>query len=64
MTQTTLAILAGGEGSRMGQPKAELRIGARPILSYLLDRFLWAGPTILVTAPGRKRPPGATGFDR
>ena len=64
MTQTTLAILAGGEGSRMGRPKAELRIGDRPILSYLLDRFRWDGPTILVTAPGRERPPGAEGFDR
>ena len=63
MTQTTLAILAGGEGSRMGRPKAELRIGDRPILSYLLDRFRWDGPTILVTAPGREPPPGAEGFD-
>jgi len=48
----------------MGRPKAELRIGDRPILSYLLDRFRWDGTTILVTAPGRQRPPGAEGFDR
>ena len=63
MTQATLAILAGGEGSRMGRPKAELRIGDRPILSHLLDRFRWDGPTILVSAPGRERPPGWEGFD-
>jgi len=48
----------------MGRPKAELRIGDRPILSYLLDRFRWDGTTILVTAPGRERPPGAERFDR
>ncbi|HWE95015.1 MAG TPA: molybdenum cofactor guanylyltransferase [Tepidisphaeraceae bacterium] len=63
----TLAILAGGEGSRMGTPKGLLRIGpdgGRPILSYLLHRMTWRGPTLLVTAPGRERPPGCEGFDR
>ena len=40
MTDVTLAILAGGAGSRMGMPKAELRIGGRPILEHLLDRDL------------------------
>jgi molybdopterin-guanine dinucleotide biosynthesis protein A len=60
----TLAILAGGEGRRMGRPKAELRVGGKPILAYLLDRFCWEGPTILVTAPGRERPPGAERFGR
>jgi molybdopterin-guanine dinucleotide biosynthesis protein A len=64
VTQTTLAILAGGEGSRMGRPKAELRVAGKPILAYLLERFAWSGPTILVTAPGRERPPGAEEFDR
>jgi molybdenum cofactor guanylyltransferase len=59
---TTLAILAGGEGRRMGRPKAELRVGDQPILAYLLDRFNWDGPTLLVTAPGRERPPGADRF--
>jgi molybdopterin-guanine dinucleotide biosynthesis protein A len=58
MTQVTLAILAGGEGARMGVPKGELHVGAQPILEYLLDRFAWHGPTLLVTAPGREHPPG------
>jgi molybdopterin-guanine dinucleotide biosynthesis protein A len=60
----TLAILAGGEGRRMGRPKGELRVDGQPILTYLLDRFAWRGPTILVTAPGRERPPGVERFDR
>ncbi len=55
---TTLAILAGGAGSRMGQPKGLLNIGNRPILDYLLDHLAWPGPTMLVTAPGREHPPG------
>lgn len=60
----TLAILAGGAGSRMGGPKGELRISGRPILQYLLDRLNWPGPTLLVTAPGREHPPGWDRFDR
>jgi molybdopterin-guanine dinucleotide biosynthesis protein A len=63
----TLAILAGGEGSRMGTPKGLLRIGpdaGQPILTYLLHRITWRGPTLLVTAPGREHPPGWEGFDR
>ncbi len=58
----TLAILAGGMGSRMGVPKAELRIGRQFILPFLLDRFNWPGPTLLVTAPGRTAPPGSDRF--
>ena len=59
----TLAVLAGGAGSRMGRPKSRLEIGGVPILSRLLDRLAWAGPTMLVTAPGVERPPGAARFD-
>jgi molybdopterin-guanine dinucleotide biosynthesis protein A len=59
-----LAILAGGESRRMGRPKAELRVDGRPILEYLLDRFAWPGPTLLVTAPGREHPQGWDLFDR
>ena len=48
----------------MGQPKADLRVGERPILAYLLDRFDWPGETMLVTAPSRRSPPGTELFDR
>src|SRR5690349_6303951 len=62
--RVTLVVLAGGAGSRMGRPKGLLEVDGRPILAYLLDRLHWAGPTMLVTAPGRERPPGAERFDR
>src|SRR5687768_6739433 len=61
----TLAVLAGGDGSRMGRPKAELRVGDVPILRWLIDRWRWdGGPTLLITAPGRERPPGGEAFER
>ena len=60
----TLAILAGGAASRMGKPKGELVIDGRSIIQYLLDRFAWDGPTLLVTAPGREYPPGWERFTR
>src|SRR5581483_11371389 len=60
----TLAILAGGRGSRMGRPKALLEIRGKPILTYLLDRLAWNGPKWLITAPGMQQPPGAQAFDR
>jgi molybdenum cofactor guanylyltransferase len=60
----TLAILAGGAGTRMGKPKGNLRIAEKPILAHLLDRLAWPGPTLLVTAPGREHPPGADRVDR
>ena len=59
----TLAVLAGGRGSRMGRPKGLLTVGGVPILAHLLDRLAWPGPTLLVTAPGRERPPGWERFD-
>jgi molybdopterin-guanine dinucleotide biosynthesis protein A len=64
LRRVTLAVLAGGAGSRMGRPKALLRVDGRPILADLFDRFAWPGPTLLVTAPGRERPPGADRFGR
>jgi molybdenum cofactor guanylyltransferase len=64
MADLTLAVLAGGEGSRMGVPKSRLRIAGQPILAFLLDRLAWRGPTLLVTAPGFEKPPGAERFDR
>lgn len=60
----TLAILAGGESSRMGMPKSHLQLDGRPILTYLLDAIAWTGPTLLVSAPGRESPPGTERFDR
>ena len=47
----------------MGRAKAELEVGGRPILQFLLDRWRWPGPTLLITAPGRESPPGAERFD-
>ena len=60
----TLAILAGGEGARMGRAKSLLRVNDSPVLDYLLDRFHWTGPTLLITAPAREAPPGARRFTR
>lgn len=60
----TLAVLAGGESSRMGEPKSELRINNQPILEFLLNRWKWSDPTLLVTAPGRQHPAGWQAFDR
>ena len=62
--RVTLAILAGGRGERMGKAKGLLRVGDQPILSYLLQRFEWQGPTMLVSSPGREHPPGAELFTR
>src|SRR5918993_4259845 len=64
LSHVTLAVLAGGEGSRMGRPKAELQVAGVPILRHLLRRFDWPGPTLLVTAPGRERPTGHEAFTR
>ena len=64
LTDVTLAVLAGGEGTRMGFAKGELNIDGRPILSHLLERFAWPGWTLLVTAPGREHPSGWEGFTR
>jgi molybdopterin-guanine dinucleotide biosynthesis protein A len=64
LSNVTLAVLAGGQGSRMGMPKALLKIGDKPILEHLLDRFAWPGPTMLVTSAGREHPPGWERFDQ
>ena len=64
MNNVMLAVLAGGEGSRMGRPKAELRVGGLPILEYLLRQWNWPGARVLITAPGREHPPGCEAFDR
>jgi molybdopterin-guanine dinucleotide biosynthesis protein A len=56
--QPTLAVLAGGAGSRMGQPKSLLQIQGRPILEMVSSQSDWHGPTLLVTSPSREHPPG------
>jgi molybdopterin-guanine dinucleotide biosynthesis protein A len=61
---TTLAILAGGCGNRMGGTKDQLRIGGRPALLHLLDRIGFAGPTMLVTSPVHPEPLGHERFER
>jgi molybdopterin-guanine dinucleotide biosynthesis protein A len=58
LSEVTLAILAGGESSRMGRPKARLDIDGKPILRWMLERFAWPGPTVLVVSPGHENPPG------
>jgi molybdopterin-guanine dinucleotide biosynthesis protein A len=60
----TLAVLAGGQSTRMGRPKSHLVLRGRPVLHDLLDRIAWPGPTLLVTAPGREHPPGWERFGR
>lgn len=48
----------------MGTPKAELLVRGQPILQFLLDRWRWPGPALLVTAPSREHPPGCELFSR
>jgi molybdopterin-guanine dinucleotide biosynthesis protein A len=64
LSNVTLAILAGGAGSRMGLPKSWMSISGRPILAWLLDRMEWPGPKLLVSAPGLSNPPGVELFGR
>src|SRR3954453_21857241 len=59
----TLAVLAGGAGSRMGGPKASLQIQGHPILRYLAEQFAWRGRTMLVLAPDTDCPPASDRFD-
>jgi molybdopterin-guanine dinucleotide biosynthesis protein A len=60
----TLAILVGGQSRRMGVSKSHLQIDGVPILEFLFKRLMWPGPTLLVDAPGREKPPGHELFHR
>jgi molybdopterin-guanine dinucleotide biosynthesis protein A len=62
LEHVTLAVLAGGAGTRMGTPKSLLSVGGKPILTFIAERLAWPGPTLLVTAPGRESPPGSQAF--
>jgi molybdopterin-guanine dinucleotide biosynthesis protein A len=64
LSDATLAVLAGGRGTRMGRPKGLLDVCGRPVLDFLLDRLDWPGAKVLVTSPGREHPPGAERFDQ
>jgi molybdopterin-guanine dinucleotide biosynthesis protein A len=64
MVPTTLAILAGGRGSRMGATKDRLTVAGQPILLHLLGRLAHVGPTLLVTSPEHPEPVGHERFDR
>jgi molybdenum cofactor guanylyltransferase len=59
-----LAVLVGGQSSRMGIAKSHLKIDEIPILEFLFKRLRWPGPTILVDAPGREKPPGHELFEK
>ena len=63
MKNCTLAILAGGMGSRMGARKDRLHIEGRPILLHLLERIAFDGPTLLVIARDQPPPLGRERFD-
>lgn len=55
----TLAVLAGGMGTRLSRPKSGLLVQDQPILAWLAQRIQWPGQTLLVTAPANCHPAGA-----
>jgi len=60
-----LCVLAGGRSSRFGSSKLRLRVGGRPIITWLAERLgRLGGERWLSVAPGAELPPGAGGFDR
>jgi molybdopterin-guanine dinucleotide biosynthesis protein A len=64
LSTITLAVIAGGMGSRMGGPKALLRVDGQSMAAWLLDQISWPGPTMLGLAPSVPRPPDADQFDQ
>jgi molybdopterin-guanine dinucleotide biosynthesis protein A len=64
--EVTLAVIAGGAGSRMGGPKCRMVIGGKPVLIRLMDRIAWEGPRVLSSGVdgmlGAEMGPGV--FDR
>lgn len=60
---TMLAVLAGGEGRRMGGPKDLLLADGEPVLHALVKRIGWIGRTVLVAPHGGRLPPGHDAFE-
>lgn len=57
MSDCGVVLLAGGQSSRMGRPKAWLEFGGRPILAHLVERMLTVFPdVIVVAAPDQQLP--------
>lgn len=61
---TTLAIIGGGAGTRMGGPKHRLLIGERPILAVVAEHIGWRGPTLFVSGGPDECPAGQDRVDR
>ena len=52
------AVLAGGAGTRMGEPKATVELGGRPLLEYPLAAMEAAGlESVVVVKPDSRLPP-------
>src|ERR1700722_10994963 len=57
----TVAVLAGGKGSRMGGDKALVELAGRPLISYALQAAHDAGlPTVIVAKRTTRLPPVTT----
>lgn len=54
----TLALLAGGAGSRMGRRKDLVRVQEKGLVEWMLGRASWRGPTMLVGAADGARVEG------
>ena len=63
--QVAVLVPAAGRGERLGLgPKAELSLGGRPILDWVVDKARQVGDQVLVAcAPGAPAPPGCTRID-
>jgi molybdenum cofactor guanylyltransferase len=52
------AVLAGGQGARMGRPKATVELSGRPLIAYPVEAIAAAGLAPLVVAkPDSELPP-------
>jgi molybdopterin-guanine dinucleotide biosynthesis protein A len=57
-TEAIGAVLAGGRGTRIGEPKATLTLGGRMLLEHPLNAFAHAGiEAVVVAKPSTSLPP-------